>query len=161
GMAAALGAQLLDDAGHPLPPGGGALLGLAHVDLLALRPGLRDVEIDVLCDVQNPLCGPNGAARVFGPQKGATPAMVETLDAGLGRLGEVLEREVGRPLAQMPGAGAAGGLADGPRALEEWGAHGAALLGRASANVARLWLAAAASGNRRQAPGDGPPTTGD
>ena len=252
GMAEALGVRLLDDAGHPLPPSGGALLGLAHVDLLALRPGLRDVEIDVLCDVQNPLCGPNGAARVFGPQKGATPAMVETLDAGLGRLGEVLEREVGRPLAQMPGAGAAGGLAaglagflgarlrpgidvildlldvprrlraadlaltgegqldrqtsggkviaglaraadeagvpvvaiagrvvpqarelytrglraafslaDGPRSLEECEAHGAALLARASENVVRLWLAAAASGNRRQAPGDGPPTTGD
>src|SRR5205085_1947909 len=113
GMAAALGAQLLDDAGHPLPPGGGALLGLAHVDLSALHPRLRDVEIDVLCDVQNPLVGPSGAARVFGPQKGATPAMVETLDAALGRLGEVLERELGRPLSAAPGAGAAGGLAAG------------------------------------------------
>jgi glycerate kinase len=113
GMAEALGVRLLDDTGDPLPPGGGALLRLAHVDLSGLHPGLREVEIDVLCDVQNPLVGPNGAARVFGPQKGATPAMVETLDAALGRLGEVLEREVGRPLAQMPGAGAAGGLAAG------------------------------------------------
>jgi glycerate kinase len=113
GMAEALGVRLLDDAGHPLPPGGGALLRLAHVDLSGLHPGLREVESDVLCDVQNPLVGPHGAARVFGPQKGATPAMVETLDSALGRLGEVLERAVGRPLAQVPGAGAAGGLAAG------------------------------------------------
>ena len=60
GMAEALGARLLDEAGHPLPPGGGPLLRLAHVDLAGRHPGLRDVEIDVLCDVQNPLTGPTG-----------------------------------------------------------------------------------------------------
>lgn len=113
GMAQALGIRLLDAAGQELPPGGAALARLAEVDLAGLRPELRGLPIDVLCDVNNPLSGPRGAARIFGPQKGATPAMVETLDQALVRLGEVLERKLGLAIAGEPGAGAAGGLGAG------------------------------------------------
>lgn len=70
-------------------------------------------EIDVLCDVTNPLCGPNGAARVYGPQKGATPEMVEELDSRLRNLSDAVEKQFGKDLRDLPGAGAAGGLAFG------------------------------------------------
>jgi glycerate kinase len=113
GMVQALGVRLLDAQGRDLPPGGEALRRLAHIDLTGLQSQFRDLEIEVLCDVQNPLVGPHGAAPVFGPQKGATPAMVATLDSALARLGTVLERELGRPVAAAVGAGAAGGLAAG------------------------------------------------
>jgi glycerate kinase len=71
------------------------------------------VAVDVLCDVDNPLCGEHGAARVFGPQKGATPEMVEQLDAGLAHLARLVQEQLGRDIACLPGAGAAGGLAAG------------------------------------------------
>lgn len=113
GMAEALGARLLDAAGQPLPPGGGALGQLARIDLSGLRSDVRGLEIDVLCDVRNPLTGPQGAARIFGPQKGATPAMVKMLDAALGHLGDLMARDLGIAVAAEPGAGAAGGLGAG------------------------------------------------
>ncbi len=113
GMAAALGVRLLDAAGRQIAPGGGPLAQLERIDLSGLRPDLRGLPIDVLCDVRNPLTGPMGAARIFGPQKGATPEMVETLDAALGRMGEIVARDLGREIADQPGAGAAGGLAAG------------------------------------------------
>jgi len=71
------------------------------------------MTVEVLCDVDNPLCGAHGAARVFGPQKGATPEMVEQLDAGLAHLARLIKDQLGRDIAEMPGAGAAGGLAAG------------------------------------------------
>ena len=77
---------------------------------LRLPPG---VAVEVLCDVDNPLCGEHGAARVFGPQKGATPEMVEQLDAGLAHLARLVKEQLGRDIAELPGAGAAGGLAAG------------------------------------------------
>ncbi|ADU51009.1 glycerate kinase [Thermaerobacter marianensis DSM 12885] len=113
GMLAALGARFLDAAGQPLPPGGGALTRLARIDLGGLDPRLREAEIEVACDVDNPLTGPRGAARVYAPQKGATPEQVEVLEAGLVRLAEVTARTLGHDRRDEPGAGAAGGLGFG------------------------------------------------
>ena len=110
GMAQALGARLLDARDRPIGPGGGALDGLHRIDLSTLDPRLRHVAIEIASDVENPLLGPNGAARVYGPQKGATPEMVEILEANLRRLAEVIARDVGVSIADTPGAGAAGGM---------------------------------------------------
>ncbi len=113
GMAAALGVRLLDAEGRALPDGGGALCDLARIDASGLAPELAGAELKVACDVDSPLLGPHGAARVFGPQKGATPGMVEELELGLGRLAERLKADLGRAVADIPGAGAAGGLGAG------------------------------------------------
>ncbi|HSU36036.1 MAG TPA: glycerate kinase [Propionibacteriaceae bacterium] len=109
GLAQALGARLLDASGADLPPGGGALAGLAKVDLAPLRATLGTTRIIVATDVDNPLLGPNGAAAVFGPQKGASPADVATLDAALANWSRVVSGTIGRDEATRPGAGAAGG----------------------------------------------------
>ncbi len=115
GMAAALGVRLLDRHGRDLPPGGGALLRLHRIDDTGLDPRLRHTELEVACDVTNPLCGRNGASAVYGPQKGATPSQVRTLDTALARLAAVVG--AARPdlanLAEAAGAGAAGGLGYG------------------------------------------------
>lgn len=113
GMAQALGARLLDAAGMPLPPGGGSLGALACMDLSALDPRLQQVPIQVACDVTNPLCGPQGASAVYGPQKGADAAMVLTLDASLSHFADVAAACTGRDVRNEPGAGAAGGLGAG------------------------------------------------
>lgn len=113
GALVALGARLLDGDGRPLAPGGAALARLARVDLSGLDPRLADVRLRVACDVDNPLAGPRGASRVFGPQKGASPAAVERLDAALAHYGAVLAQAVGRDVATVPGSGAAGGLGAG------------------------------------------------
>jgi glycerate 2-kinase len=113
GMASALGLRLLDAAGGQLPDGGGALRKLSRIDTAGLAPELRGVELRVACDVDSPLLGAEGAARVFGPQKGATPEMVEELELGLGRLAGRLNEDLGRDVADLPGAGAAGGLGAG------------------------------------------------
>ena len=113
GMAQALGVKLLDADGASIGRGGGALAQLARIDLSGRDPRLADVAIDVACDVDNPLVGPHGAARVYGPQKGATPAMVEQLDASLSHLAEVIERDLGTAVRDLRGAGAAGGLGAG------------------------------------------------
>ena len=110
GMARALGVRFLDAAGRELPAGGGSLTQLATIDITGLDQRIRDVQIDVACDVNNPLIGPNGAAHVFGPQKGATPAMVEQLDHGLARLGKLIAEQLGKDVTDAPGSGAAGGL---------------------------------------------------
>ena len=109
GMAQALGVRLLDAAGHDLPPGGAALAHLARIDAGGLDPAWREIEVEVAVDVTNPLTGPEGASAVYGPQKGATPEMVEELDAALSRLAAL----IGREIADMPGAGAAGGAGAG------------------------------------------------
>lgn len=113
GMARALGARFLNRQGRELPDGGGALNQLARVDLSGLDPRLKHVQIQVACDVNNPLTGPRGAAHVYGPQKGATPAMVRQLDAGLRQLAKALLRDLGIQVENVPGVGAAGGLGAG------------------------------------------------
>lgn len=113
GMAQALGARLLDAQGAELPFGGAALAQLARIDISTLDPRLKDVEIQVASDVTNPLCGPEGASAVYGPQKGATPAMIAELDAALAHYAEVLQHDLGADVANIPGAGAAGGLGAG------------------------------------------------
>ncbi|MEJ5886947.1 glycerate kinase [Pseudokineococcus marinus] len=109
GLLTALGGRLLDGAGQPLPPGGGALARLARVDLSGLHPRAREVRWRLACDVTNPLLGPRGAAAVYGPQKGATDDDVAALDGALARLAEVLREETGAEVADLPGCGAAGG----------------------------------------------------
>ncbi len=113
GLGQALGFRLLDDEGRELDPGGGRLDRLDRIDASARRPELNGVEIAVACDVTNPLCGPRGASTVYGPQKGATPAMVERLDANLARFAAIVERDLGAAIREIPGAGAAGGLGGG------------------------------------------------
>lgn len=124
GMASALGARFLDGKGKELPPGGGYLHRLKSIDLSGLDPRLREVEIVVASDVDNPLLGPEGASRVYAPQKGAGPEEVEALERGLARLAEVASAQVPMPCrpaeptpgagpAGLPGAGAAGGLGFG------------------------------------------------
>jgi glycerate kinase len=113
GLARALGARFLDAQGQPLPQGGAALALLDHIDLAGLDPRLLETEIMVACDVDNPLTGPRGASAVYGPQKGATPAMVQELDLALGVFAQVASRTTGRDVALLPGAGAAGGLGAG------------------------------------------------
>jgi glycerate 2-kinase len=109
GMAQALGARLLDANGHELPPEGGALAELAHLDLAPLRVTLNGVTIIVASDVDNPLLGPRGAAAVFGPQKGAAPQQVEALERDLRHWSQLVSKATGRDDAQRAGAGAAGG----------------------------------------------------
>ena len=113
GMAEALGAKFLDAQGQPLARGGGDLNKLAHIDVSGLDPRLQEVELIVACDVTNPLCGERGATRVFGPQKGATPEMVQLLDANLSHYAEVVKQQLGKDIRDVPGAGAAGGLGAG------------------------------------------------
>jgi glycerate 2-kinase len=117
GMAAALGARFLDSAERDLPSGGAALRDLDTISLEQLDPRLRDVEIVVASDVDNPLTGERGAAAVYGPQKGATPADIAQLDASLARLAEVAAQQLRTDLANAPGAGAAGGTGFGAMAF--------------------------------------------
>jgi glycerate kinase len=113
GLGQALGYRLLDAHGEELGPGGGDLHRLDHIDPSARLAGLDNVEIDVACDVTNPLCGPDGASAVYGPQKGATPAMVEELDRNLAHLAAIIARDLGPTIRDLPGSGAAGGLGGG------------------------------------------------
>jgi glycerate kinase len=113
GMASALGGRFLDEAGQPLPPGGAALLRLARIDTAGLDPRIAKVRVTVAADVDNPLVGPYGAAAVYGPQKGASPEDVLLLDSALRRYARVLASDLGVDLADVPGAGAAGGLGAG------------------------------------------------
>ena len=110
GLIQALGGRLLDDEGASLGPGGGALADLASIDLSGLDPRLATLDLQVACDVDNPLCGPRGASQVFGPQKGATPNVVAQLDANLAHYAACIASQLGKEVAQLPGAGAAGGM---------------------------------------------------
>ncbi len=113
GMAQALGANLLDADGTELARGGGALSNLRRIDVSGLDSRLADTKIDVACDVNNPLCGETGASEIFGPQKGADAEIVAYLDDALHRYGKLLQRDLGRDVMEVPGAGAAGGLGAG------------------------------------------------
>lgn len=110
GMVQALGARLLDAQGRDIGPGGGALAELERIDVSGLDARLAECRIEVACDVDNPLTGARGASAVFGPQKGATPAMVQALDANLARFARIVERDLGVAVEAAPGAGAAGGM---------------------------------------------------
>jgi len=110
GMAQALGAKLLDAKGEELAFGGAALAGLEHIDVSNLDSRLADFEVTLASDVNNPLCGPRGASAIYGPQKGATPAMVKQLDAALAHYADVIKKDLSIDSRDVPGAGAAGGL---------------------------------------------------
>jgi glycerate 2-kinase len=122
GMLSALGVRFLDMAGEELKPGGAALAELVATDATGLDPRLARVEVVVASDVTNPLTGPTGAAATYGPQKGADPVAVAELDAALGIYGAAIETVTGHRVAELPGAGAAGGT-------------GAALLGFTNATL--------------------------
>ena len=113
GMAAALGIRLLVARGQPLPEGGGALGDLARIEMDDADQRLKDTRFTCLIDVQNPLLGPSGAARVFAPQKGANPAEVEQLESNLAHWATIVQRDLGVDVATLPGGGAAGGLGAG------------------------------------------------
>ena len=113
GMAQALGVRLLDRAGGDLPHGGAALVNLHSIDMSGLDARIRECEMLVACDVNNPLTGPTGASAIYGPQKGTTPQMVAQLDAALAHFARIALRDIGADISEVPGAGAAGGLGGG------------------------------------------------
>ena len=110
GMLQALGVQLLDAQGVELARGGAPLAQLARIDMSGLDMRLAECQIEVACDVDNPLTGERGASAIFGPQKGATPDMVQSLDAGLKHFAAIIERDLGVAVDAVAGAGAAGGM---------------------------------------------------
>lgn len=113
GVATALGYRLLDEQGQELPPGGAALPRLARIDATRRHQAIASADVRAAIDVTNPLCGPQGASAVYGPQKGATPAMVAELDAALAHFATVIARDLQVQVASLAGAGAAGGLGAG------------------------------------------------
>ena len=113
GMAQALGAALLSAQGTEITRGGAALATLAHISTSSMDTRLQECTVEVACDVTNPLCGPAGASAVYGPQKGATPEMVEELDNALAHYAQIIEQDLGMSVRDIPGAGAAGGLGAG------------------------------------------------
>lgn len=113
GMAQALGGHFLDREGKEVGFGGGELGRIFRIDLSSLDPRISQSKIEVACDVDNPLYGPQGAAYVYSPQKGASPEMVKVLDDNLRNLARVIKRDLGKDVARIPGAGAAGGLGAG------------------------------------------------
>lgn len=110
GMMQALGVRFLDSENQELGPGGGQLDRLHHIDITRLDPRLARCAVRVACDVTNPLIGPQGASRVFGPQKGATEAMINTLDSNLAHYADIIVQTFDIDVKQFPGAGAAGGM---------------------------------------------------
>ncbi|OPJ59283.1 glycerate kinase [Clostridium oryzae] len=110
GAISALGGKFLNAYGEEIGFGGAGLSKLHSIDLSKLDFRLKDVEIEVACDVTNPLCGENGASRVFGPQKGATESMIEILEENLKHYGDLINNQFGKDILNLPGAGAAGGL---------------------------------------------------
>lgn len=113
GMLQALGVSFKDENGQELPFGGGALERLHSIDISGLDERLQTVEINVACDVNNPLIGENGASAIFGPQKGATPEMVKILDRNLTHYADLVHKHLGKDITYTAGAGAAGGLGAG------------------------------------------------
>lgn len=110
GMVQALGAKLLDAHGQPVGQGGGELVNLARIDVSELDRRLADCRIEVACDVTNPLTGEEGASAIFGPQKGATPEMIVTLDNALEHYAQVIARDLDIDVLHLAGGGAAGGM---------------------------------------------------
>ena len=119
GLVSALGVRILDEHGAQVADGGGALLTARAIDLGSVHPALAEAEIVVACDVDNPLTGPQGAAAVYGPQKGATPEMVAQLDAALQHWADLVAAATGSDHREVEGAGAAGGVGFGLMAMTE------------------------------------------
>jgi glycerate 2-kinase len=117
GFAQALGVRLLDADGNDIGRGGRSLIDLAAIDLDGRDPRLDEVPIDVACNMTNVLCGPKGVARVFGPQKGASPETVERMEEALAHFADIVERDVGMDVRTIDGGGASGGLGAGIHAL--------------------------------------------
>jgi len=113
GMAEALGIKFLDVNGSQIKRGGGFLGSLNTIDMSGLDPRVNETEFIIACDVDNPLTGSKGASAVYGPQKGATAEMVQVLDRGLSNFADVIKRDIGIDVKDIPGAGAAGGLGAG------------------------------------------------
>jgi glycerate kinase len=113
GAASALGIRFLDENGMPAAAEPAGFGRISRIDTTGALISPRETEIMAICDVTNPLLGPEGAAAVFGPQKGASPAEISAIDAGLRRVYDIAEHEIGRSVRDIPGAGAAGGLAAG------------------------------------------------
>lgn len=113
GMARALGISFLDENGDALSGGGEILSAICAIDMAGRAGELAGLRFTVACDVRNPLTGPDGAAAVYGPQKGATPEQVKLLEAGLANLAAVIRKDLGREVETLAGAGAAGGLGAG------------------------------------------------
>jgi glycerate kinase len=115
GLAQALGVRFINFGGALIPDliAGGHLDKVQAVDMSMVNPGLAKIHISVACDVTNPLCGEKGASRVYGPQKGATPEMVEQLDKNLAHFAHVIKRSIGQDVIDRPGAGAGGGIGAG------------------------------------------------
>ena len=113
GAASALGVKFMDSEGNAVEQGGGYLDKVRNIDMSGLDPRIAECRIMVACDVSNPLTGPTGASRVYGPQKGADPEMVEKLDSNLRNMAAVIRDQLGIDVDSIPGAGAAGGLGAG------------------------------------------------
>ena len=113
GMIQAMGGKLTDSNGKDIDPGGVALANLTHIDISGLDPRMADANVVVACDVNNPLCGARGASAIFGPQKGASSDDVQELDAALANYAEVISKDLNTDVADIPGAGASGGLGAG------------------------------------------------
>lgn len=113
GMAAALGYGLLDEGGNPIPCGGGGLDRLSRITTENVDKRIFESDFLIACDVKNPLCGKNGASCIFGPQKGADDDMIKVLDKNLGHFADIIYKDLGKAIADIPGAGAAGGLGAG------------------------------------------------
>lgn len=113
GMLQALGIKFLDKDQNPIPLGGIGLQQLAHIDDSHLDSRLQQVEINVACDVDNPLCGELGASQVFGPQKGATPQMAQQLDQALSHFAQIVQQQLSIDILNLKGSGAAGGMGGG------------------------------------------------
>lgn len=113
GVIQALGGKLLDRDGNELGFGGGVLGQISEIDLTNFDSRLKNVTVEVACDVNNPLCGEQGASNVFGPQKGASPEMIKILDNNLRTYASVIYEQLGKDVMKVPGAGAAGGLGAG------------------------------------------------
>lgn len=123
GMAQALGYQLLNKKGQEIGYGGGALADLATINVDQVDSRLKEIHFIIASDVNNPLVGPNGASAVFGPQKGADEDMVQELDQNLQHLADIIQKDLGKSIADTPGAGAAGGLGGGFLAFTEAEMH--------------------------------------
>ncbi len=113
GLLQALGARFLDNHNQEIAFGGEALSQIVQIDLSSLDTRLQNVHFEVACDVDNPLCGEKGASAVFGPQKGATPEMVQTLDKALHHFADIVKRDLQLDILNQAGSGAAGGMGGG------------------------------------------------
>jgi len=117
GCAAALGVRFYDDAGREFVPVGETLANIRRIDVSGLFATVSGIQFVAMCDIDNPLCGENGAAAVFGPQKGADAATVKMLDEGLRHLACIIRRDLGKDVLALPGGGAAGGMGAGAAAF--------------------------------------------